>query len=66
MTDFSTSDCLKSLLGIIEGELKHAHAQEDNATSELAVERYRGAQGGLGFAASGIALMIANLDEVEE
>lgn len=66
MTDFSTSDHLKFLLGIIEREMKHAKVQEANAASELAAERYRGAQGGLGFAARGIAYMLDSLREVEE
>lgn len=66
MSELSTSDHLKFLLGIIEREMKHAKVQEANAASELAAERYRGAQGGLGFAARGIAYMLDSLREVGE
>ena len=66
MSDFSTSDHLKFLLKTIEREMEHAQAQEANATSELAAERYRGVQGGLGFAAGSITYLLDVLQEAEE
>lgn len=66
MTDFSTSDDLKFLLKALECEMKHAQALESSASSELAAERYRGAQGGLGFAAASIAYMLESLREASE